>query len=643
MKPKKAIKELRKQLEGDPTNVVLRIRLASLLRDIGQHPEAVDHYLAVAKSYDMGGRIGQAIAVCKGVLEFAPQHPHAQQVYAYLKNRRIQGQAASSDDDSPPASVVQRGFGRDAKSEVEDVRRKRPTSMPTPLTDRGSEASLPGLRTTSTGGRTQRASDSLSLSTRRLIPDNTVPGAPPKHEPTTTRGGDSLRLATESFRLQDLSQAGQKATSDERPKPTSRTRAENRLSPAPPLRLPPNPPPLGPARSHGPGLPLPLAPEARPQEAIVTRQFGRDSPVEPPALEPPALEPPPAPTPPLSTVGKDAPALEDATIVDASFELAVFMAEQEAREEDLPDLPGALSPTSAASGSSKGAKNTSEESRSGGTELSALGPLQGLPRYAIDALLLVATSQSYPEGAMIVSEGEALTACRLVQSGQVQILKHDPAATSPVLKSCATVGPGSLLGASGFMDSPEMGAVLSLGAAVAMGQVDVVEIPVSAICKLRERFPAAGATLELFYRERCIDLLMSTSPLFESLTEHDRAELVGLFEPVRAASEQPIVQSGSHTGGFHLVLSGQLEIKHPSGGTSQLHRGDFFGDVAVLRGVPSSVAVRASCSTELAHLDAQRFYELISKHPEVWAAIWRQSGRPELAGMQLVLGTAANF
>ena len=79
MKPKKAIKELRKQLRDDPANVVLRIRLASLLRDIGEHSEAIEHYLAVAKSYDLSGRSGQALAVCKGVLEFAPQHEQARE------------------------------------------------------------------------------------------------------------------------------------------------------------------------------------------------------------------------------------------------------------------------------------------------------------------------------------------------------------------------------------------------------------------------------------------------------------------------------------------------------------------------------------------------------------------------------------
>ena len=134
---------------------------------------------------------------------------------------------------------------------------------------------------------------------------------------------------------------------------------------------------------------------------------------------------------------------------------------------------------------------------------------------------------------------------------------------------------------------------------------------------------------------------MSTSPLFSSLHEHDRAALVGMFEPVRAAENQAIIEEGGRVGGFFLVLSGEVEVLGPGGAVMVLQPGGYFGDVGVLQGQASAVTIRANQSTELGRLDGQCFYELIAAHPDVWSEIWRESSREELAGMHLVIGTAA--
>jgi CRP-like cAMP-binding protein len=338
--------------------------------------------------------------------------------------------------------------------------------------------------------------------------------------------------------------------------------------------------------------------------------------------------------------------LEDATIVDANFDLVAFMAEQEAKEEDLPDLPGSgPSPLDSVTLDvlSQSADASFSEISQPAIALSALGALQGLPRYALDVLLEAATLQAYPDGAMVVSEGAPLGACRIIQSGRLRLLKRDPASEGSTLARCATVGAGALIGASAFMSQVAGGEKMALGAAVADGPLSVVEVPVHAIDGLRDRFPAARSTFELFYRERCSDLLMSTSSLFASLAEHDRAELVGMFEPVRAAAGQDVIERGGNIGGFFLVLSGQVEVLRDNGHAFVLQPGGYVGDVGVLQGQPSAATVRASQSTELGRLDAHRFYDLIAKHPEVWGEVWRESSRDELAELHLVLGTAATL
>ncbi|HEY1548273.1 MAG TPA: cyclic nucleotide-binding domain-containing protein [Kofleriaceae bacterium] len=66
---------LEKRLEKEPGNLPLRITLAAALRDAGRSAEAVELYRSVALAYRAQSRNQQAIAVCRSILELAPDDP----------------------------------------------------------------------------------------------------------------------------------------------------------------------------------------------------------------------------------------------------------------------------------------------------------------------------------------------------------------------------------------------------------------------------------------------------------------------------------------------------------------------------------------------------------------------------------------
>jgi tetratricopeptide repeat protein len=68
----KKLREAERALAADPHNPVVRLKLAAALRDTGRLPDAVDIYRAVAVSYQQEGRLVQALAVCRAILEIAP-------------------------------------------------------------------------------------------------------------------------------------------------------------------------------------------------------------------------------------------------------------------------------------------------------------------------------------------------------------------------------------------------------------------------------------------------------------------------------------------------------------------------------------------------------------------------------------------
>ena len=72
MTDRRQLRELQKRLEREPDNLGLRVMVAGALREAGQRAEAVELYRSVAFVYRDQGRSQQALAVCRSLLEIAP-------------------------------------------------------------------------------------------------------------------------------------------------------------------------------------------------------------------------------------------------------------------------------------------------------------------------------------------------------------------------------------------------------------------------------------------------------------------------------------------------------------------------------------------------------------------------------------------
>src|SRR5688572_26278963 len=106
MNAKKLVKEYEKQLEKDPGNLVLRLKLAAALRELGRTADAVAMYHSVARAYYQQGRLAQGIAVCRSVLEIEPSHSDTQALLAILDSARAAQIAAAPPEPMPPPPVA---------------------------------------------------------------------------------------------------------------------------------------------------------------------------------------------------------------------------------------------------------------------------------------------------------------------------------------------------------------------------------------------------------------------------------------------------------------------------------------------------------------------------------------------------------
>lgn len=96
------LKELEKRLRDEPENLGLRIALATAYREVARMSDAIELYRSVAIAYRDQGRVQQASAVCKSLLEIAPNDAASRALLATLTP------AVPARASSPPPPVRER-------------------------------------------------------------------------------------------------------------------------------------------------------------------------------------------------------------------------------------------------------------------------------------------------------------------------------------------------------------------------------------------------------------------------------------------------------------------------------------------------------------------------------------------------------
>jgi MFS family permease len=186
-----------------------------------------------------------------------------------------------------------------------------------------------------------------------------------------------------------------------------------------------------------------------------------------------------------------------------------------------------------------------------------------------------------------------------------------------------TIPDAALSRALGLVWGAVMGAV-ALGSIVAPALV--------ALLGPRAAFAVVGAilpvvTLVVWQRLRKIDRevavpgpeldLVAAVPLFAPLSLVAKEHLATRLTRVHAGPGEVVVRAGETGDRFYIVADGELEITNGATGTAR--RGDFFGEIALLRDVPRTATVRAVVPSALYALERDDFLSAVT-HSGVRAA-----------------------
>jgi CRP-like cAMP-binding protein len=107
-------------------------------------------------------------------------------------------------------------------------------------------------------------------------------------------------------------------------------------------------------------------------------------------------------------------------------------------------------------------------------------------------------------------------------------------------------------------------------------------------------------------------------PMFEPLSVVAKEHVASRLTKVDVAPGEVVVRAGEAGDRFYVVADGELEIVN--GVHRSAHRGDFFGEIALIRDVPRTATVRATAPTQLYALEREDFLAAVTGHSGVRAA-----------------------
>ena len=113
--------------------------------------------------------------------------------------------------------------------------------------------------------------------------------------------------------------------------------------------------------------------------------------------------------------------------------------------------------------------------------------------------------------------------------------------------------------------------------------------------------------------------LIDDVPMFAPLSIAAKERVAASLVPVSVAAGERIIRAGDPGDSFYIVRDGALEID-ANGSRSAAGRGDYFGEIALLRDIPRTATVTAAVDSQLYALQRDDFLAAVTGHSAALAA-----------------------
>jgi len=109
--------------------------------------------------------------------------------------------------------------------------------------------------------------------------------------------------------------------------------------------------------------------------------------------------------------------------------------------------------------------------------------------------------------------------------------------------------------------------------------------------------------------------LLRSLPLFSVLSPPALEGIARSLEPLEVEAGAAIVTQGEEGDCYYAISEGELEIVRDGVRVNTLGRGEGFGEIALLHGVPRNATVATLTAAKLYALEKEPFLEVLTGHP----------------------------
>jgi CRP-like cAMP-binding protein len=237
--------------------------------------------------------------------------------------------------------------------------------------------------------------------------------------------------------------------------------------------------------------------------------------------------------------------------------------------------------------------------------------LSELERDDFARLVAMVTLVRKRPGEVVIQQGDPGRSFFLVARGDLEVSRVDPKGEMQVL---AELHEGAVVGEMALLSNAPRSASV-----IAASDADLLELDVEALSAVSSGAAAIARALDKFTRERLVNNLMQTAPLFRPLDRNQRIDLVRRFVAHDVAAGTDLIREGEPGQGLYVVLSGAVDVWKRDGADkvllATLGPGDVFGEISLLGGVAASATVTAAQRSTVLFLSREYVERLVETLP----------------------------
>jgi CRP-like cAMP-binding protein len=264
--------------------------------------------------------------------------------------------------------------------------------------------------------------------------------------------------------------------------------------------------------------------------------------------------------------------------------------------------------------------------------LHAIPLLSALSEAAFRRVLATLVARRLPHDAFALREGEPGQSFFFVAGGEVRVFSTDGLGRQTEL---ARLHENAVFGEMALLSAQPRSASVAV-----VNEADLLEVGRASLAALADELGAVAEALHAFTRDRLLQNLMGSSPLFRPFDRQQQRDLLRRFTSHDVAPGTPIIHAGDDGTGLFVVLTGELDVAAADGtplGT--LRTGDVFGEMALLRGGSTTATVTAARQSTVLFLARDYVARLVANFPEIKRYLEALAEDREVDN-QLALGTS---